>query len=249
MARKTFAIEDPVQPVAWSGQDHRVADAKVPTLTHRPRDFDVQAIQAGVDRLQRAAEPQGLAGVRVIDQVARHVLQSDGFAWLKHQLGTKRPRRLDQFRRCPERRLPAAIVRFDTIFKQPPILHQRGNRRQDGRVGVGARSVSLCTRIVDLAPAVRHALPGLGAEERLGEDHRAGGLIDGIAGGRQAEGCGQMRRQRPLIANRPISIPRSRRFRLAFSFRHLEILLSVQCRDEKRNVGMRIDNLGLPPDF
>jgi hypothetical protein len=169
-------------------------------------------------------------------------------AWI-HQLGTKRPRRLDQFRRCPERRLPAAIIRLDTVFKQPPILHQLGNRRQDGRICVGTRSVSLCTRIVDLAPAVRHALPGLGAEERLGQDHRSGGLVRRIARRRQAESRNQIRRQTPLIANRPIPIPSTRRFRLAFSFRHLEILLSVQCRDEKRNVGMRIDNLGLPLDF
>jgi hypothetical protein len=68
---------------------------------------------------------------------------------------------------------------------------------------------------------------------------------------RKAESFNEAERRLPLKSKRSISVSCTdlRFSEPAFSFRHLEILLSVQCRNEKRNVGMGIDNLGWRPDF
>src|SRR6266404_8506098 len=98
MAGETSSIEDPVQRIPRNRQDMGVANAKVPTLTHRSGQLDLQLLEEDVDQLQRPSDLQRLTGLGVIYQVVRIVLQSDGFAHLECRVRTKFFRQLDQFR-------------------------------------------------------------------------------------------------------------------------------------------------------
>jgi hypothetical protein len=70
-----------MQPVPWNGKDVGIANAKVPTLAQRTGQIDLQSHEVGVDRLQAPSDPQSFTGLGVIYQVARVVLQSDGFGY------------------------------------------------------------------------------------------------------------------------------------------------------------------------
>ena len=83
MARKASPTEDPAQSVSRNWQEQEITDAEVTTLTDRSGQADLQFLEVGVDRLQRLMKAHSQRGDAVVHEVARTVLQQDGFALYK----------------------------------------------------------------------------------------------------------------------------------------------------------------------